>query len=54
MTNIPNIAFVALAITGLALIHESRLRRAAYNVFCRLIGYLRRNGEAHDRPRGGK
>ena len=26
MSNIPTLAFVALAITGLALIHETRLR----------------------------
>ena len=54
MSNIPTLAFVALAITGLALIHETRLRSAAYNVLCRLIRYLRRNNEAHDHARGGK
>jgi hypothetical protein len=52
--NIPTLAFVAVAITGLALIHETRLRRAAYNVLGRLIRYLRRNSEAHDHARGGK
>ena len=51
MSNIPTLASVALAITGLALIHETRLRSAAYNVLCRLIRYLRRNSEAHDRAR---
>ena len=54
MSNIPTLAFVALAITGLALIHETRLRSAAYNVLCRLIRYLRHNGELNDRARGGK
>ena len=46
MSNIPTLAFVALAITGLALIHETRLRRAAYNLVCRLILALRHNGKA--------
>jgi len=54
MSNIPTIAFVAVAITGLALIHETRLRSAAFNVLGRLICYLRCKSEAHDRARGGK
>jgi len=45
------LAFVALAITGLALIHETRLRRAAHNAVCRLILGLRHHGKANDHAR---
>jgi len=52
--NNTTLAFVALTSLGLALIHETRLRRAVYNLACRLILALRRNREAHDYVRGGK
>ena len=48
------LAFVALAITGLALIHETRLRSAAYNVLCRLIRSSRHESKGYDRARDGK
>ena len=54
MSNIPTLAFVALAITGLALIHETRLHPAAYNVLCRLIRSLRRESKGYDHARYGK
>jgi cytochrome b subunit of formate dehydrogenase len=54
MSTITALAFVALAITGLALIHETRLRRAAHNVACRLILALRRACKAHDHVRDDK
>jgi hypothetical protein len=54
MSNIPTFAFVASAITGLALIHETRLRSAAYNVLCRLIRSLRHESKVNDCARGGK
>ena len=37
MNTITIFAFVAVAITGLALIHETRLRQAARNLLCRFI-----------------
>ena len=54
MNNIAILAFVALAITGLALIHETRLRRAARNIACRLISGLRRKWRGHDHARDGE
>jgi len=52
--NITTLSLVALVTTGLTLIHETRLRSAAYNMLYRLTRYLRRNSEAHDRARDGK
>ncbi|MEI8373282.1 MAG: hypothetical protein WCJ35_10675 [Planctomycetota bacterium] len=54
MLTTSTIAFIAMAITGLALIHETRLRRAAHSVFCHLIGYLRHESKVNDRARDGK
>ena len=48
------VACVALAITGLALIQKTRLRRAARNVFCRSIRSLRHKSKGYDRARDGK
>jgi hypothetical protein len=48
------LAFVALAIIGLALIHETRLRRLTHNVFCRLIRSLRHKSKGYDHARDGK
>jgi hypothetical protein len=52
--NNTTLAFVALTCLSLALIHETRLRRAAYNIACRLILALRHNGKAHDHARDGR
>ena len=40
MNSIAILSLVALTTLGLALIHETRLRRAARNVLCRLIRSL--------------
>jgi hypothetical protein len=54
MTSIAVLSLVAAIIVGLALIHETRLRRAAHSVARRLILALRYNSEAHDQARDGK
>ena len=54
MNSIAILSLVALTTTGLALIHESRLRRAAHSAACRLILVLRRYGKAHDHARNAK
>ena len=54
MNSIAILSLVALTTTGLALIHETRLRRTARNVACRLILALRRTCKAHDHPRDGE
>jgi hypothetical protein len=54
MNTIAILSLVALATTGLALIHETRLRRAARNVLCRLILALRHAGKALDHALDGK
>lgn len=48
------LALVALATTGLALIHEIRLRRAARNAASRLIQAIRHSSEVHDQARDGR
>lgn len=52
--NITTLSLIALAITGLALIHETRLRRAAHNVFCRLFRSLRHKSKGYDHARDRK
>ena len=52
--NITTLSLIALAITGLALIHETRLRRLAHNVFCRLIRSLRHKSKGYDHARDSK
>ena len=52
--NSTTLAFVALTSLGLALIHETRLRRAAHDVFCRLILAFRRESKGYDHARDGK
>ena len=52
MNNIAILSLVALTTLGLALIHETRLRQAAYNVFCRLIRSIRLGSKAHDASSG--
>ena len=54
MNTIAVLSLVALATTGLALIHETRLRRGARNVLYRLVQYLRRDGKANDRAGDGE
>jgi hypothetical protein len=44
--NIETLSLVALTSLGLALIHETRLRRAAHSLLCRLIQYLRDKSKA--------
>jgi len=51
MNTITIFAFVAVAITGLTLIHETRLRQAARNLLCRLIQFLCDNAKAVDYAR---
>jgi len=40
---IATLTLVALTVTGLALIHETRLRRAAHRLLCRLVRSLGRS-----------
>ncbi len=54
MSSIAILSLVALTTTGLALIHETRLRRAAYSVACRLIEALRQHGGTHDHAQDAK
>ena len=55
MNTIVFFALVAVAITGLALIHETRLRRAAHSMTCRLVEFLGDNNtEAPDQARDGQ
>jgi hypothetical protein len=54
MNSIAILSLVALTTTGLALIHETRLRRVARNAACRLIQALRHHGKAHDHSRDAK
>jgi hypothetical protein len=53
MNTIMAFAFVALAMTGLASIEETRVLREAHNVACRLILALCRYCKAHDHARDG-
>ena len=41
MNTIAILSFIAVSITGLALIHETRLRRVAYHAICRLVRSFR-------------
>ena len=52
--NITTLSLIALATTGLALIHETRLRRAVRKVFCRLTRSLRHKGKGYDHARDRK
>jgi hypothetical protein len=54
MNTIMVMSLVALATTGLALIHETRLCRAARSVACHLLQALHHNSKAHDHARDGK
>ena len=55
MNTITIFAFVAVAITGLALIHETRLRHAAHRMACRLVTFLGDNNtKAIDHARDGQ
>ena len=51
MNCIAILSLVALTTIGLALIHETRLRQAARNLFCRLIQFLCDNAKAVDYAR---
>ncbi len=51
MNSIAILSLVGLALICLALIHETRLRRAAHNLVCRLIQSLGQEGKARDRAR---
>jgi hypothetical protein len=51
MSSIAILSLIALTTTALALIHETRLRRATGNVACRLIVALRRYCTAHGHAR---
>ena len=53
MTSIMTLSLVAWAITGLALIHETRLRRAAHSMLRRLFKALSRASKSRDRSRNG-
>ena len=52
--NNTTLAFVALTSLGLALVHESVLRRAAYSLFCRLIRSFRHESKVYDHARDRK
>jgi hypothetical protein len=54
MNSIAILSLFALTTTGLALIHETRLRRAVRNIACHLIQALRHHGRAHDHARDVK
>jgi hypothetical protein len=45
MNNIAILAFVALTITSLAFIHETRLRRAMHNLLRRMVKSLGQRAE---------
>ena len=49
MNIIAILSLVALTTTGLALIHETRLRRAAHKLLRRLIWSLRQQNTGDDR-----
>ena len=49
MNTIAILSLVALTTTGLALIHETRLRRATHTLFRRLIQSLRQESKGDDR-----
>ena len=51
MNTITILSLVALATTGLALIHETRLRRAAHSVLCRLVQSLGHKAKGQDLSR---
>ncbi len=52
--NITTLSLVALVTTSLVLIHETRLRRAAHSVLCRLIRSLRHESKGYDHARDRK
>ncbi len=54
MSTIVILSWSTLTVTGLALIHETRLRRAAHNVLDRLVQSYRSNTKAHDHLRDGE
>jgi hypothetical protein len=49
MTSITALSLVALAITGLAFIHETRLRRVAHTMLRRLIEFRSCASKSHNR-----
>ena len=54
MNSIVIVSLFALTTTSLALIHETRLRRASHKVARRLILALRQKSKAQDRARDGR
>jgi hypothetical protein len=53
MSTIVILSLVALAATGLALIHETRLRQAGHNLLHSLIQSLGQEGKAQGSVRDG-
>jgi len=53
MNTITILALIALIVTGLACIHETRLRRAAHNAIRRLISSTRHENREQGRARDG-
>jgi hypothetical protein len=54
MSTIAILSLSAVIVTGLALIHETRLRRIARRMLCRSVRLLRRDNALKDQTRGGK
>ena len=54
MNCIATLSFVALIVVGLAIIHETRLRRAAHKAIRRLLLALRQKCKVCDRVRQGE
>ena len=54
MNTIVILSLSTLTVTGLAFIHETRLRRAVHNVLRRLVQSYRNNTKARDQLRDGE